>query len=149
MVNPQRSSPSWPSKHKHYERLLHREVFLFAIINYMNDMTRKISLKDTDSFDAGGFSGQIYIPDESKAGYNALLVTVSGRHPKKQMVDTTRNYYVIEGHGIFVLDGVSHKVELGDLYTIAPGHDYEYQGEMKLLEFNISPDNSFTDKVLE
>jgi mannose-6-phosphate isomerase-like protein (cupin superfamily) len=115
----------------------------------MNDITGKISLEDTKNFNAGGFSGQVYIPDGSNVGYNTLLITVKGRHPKKRMIDTTRNYYVVEGHGTFILDGVSHEVKAGDLYIVAAGHDYEYQGEMKLFEFNISPDNSFKDEVLE
>lgn len=59
----------------------------------MNDMTGKISLKDTESFDAGGFSGQVYIPDELNVGYNALLVTVSGRHPLYSQLNNIAGRY--------------------------------------------------------
>lgn len=114
----------------------------------MNDITKKIALQDTQYFDAGGFSGQVYVPQEAKAGFNALLVTVNGRHPKKEMVDTTRSYFVVEGEGTFILDGTAHKVKIGDLFVVGPGHQYEYEGTMKLFEFNVSPDNSFKDKRL-
>lgn len=115
----------------------------------MKDTTGKISLNETSNFKAGGFSGQIYVQNESRAGFNALLITVDGRHPKKRMIDTTRNYYVIEGSGTFTLDDKPHKVSAGDLFVVGPGHTYEYEGTMKLFEFNVSPDNSFKDEVLQ
>lgn len=115
----------------------------------MNDITQKITLDETQAFDAGGFSGQVYVKNEENVGFNALLVTVNGRHPKKKMVDTVRNYYVIEGKGTFILDGTSHQVKPGDLFIVGAGHEYEYSGSMRLFEFNVSPDNSFKDRVLE
>lgn len=115
----------------------------------MKDITSKISLENTRSFDASGFSGQVYVEGGQNVGFNALLVTVSGRHPKKKMLDTVRNYYVLEGKGIFILDGESHQVKSGDLFIVGAGHEYEYSGDMKLFEFNISPDNSFKDQILE
>lgn len=115
----------------------------------MKDVTGKISLKDTEFFDAGGFSGQVYVGSETQAGFNALLVTVKERHPRKRMIDTTRAYFVVEGTGTFTLDDKTHDVAPGDLFIIAPGHEYAYQGKMKLFEFNVSPDNSFKDEVLE
>jgi mannose-6-phosphate isomerase-like protein (cupin superfamily) len=115
----------------------------------MKDITAKISLKDTNFFDAGGFSGQEYITPDMKVGFNALLVTVKDRHPRKRMVDTTRCYFVVEGTGTFTLDDQVHEVVPGDLFVISPGHEYEYKGAMKLFEFNVSSDNSFKDEVLE
>lgn len=115
----------------------------------MKDITGKISLSETSAFDAGGFSGQVYVENEDGAGFNALLVTVNGRHPKKKMVDTTRNYYVLEGRGTFTLDDKPYQVSAGDLLVVAAGHVYEYEGAMKLFEFNISPDSSFKDEVLQ
>jgi hypothetical protein len=35
------------------------------------------------------------------------------------------------------------------LFIVGAGHEYEYSGKMKLFEFNVSPDNSFKDQVLE
>ena len=77
------------------------------------------------------------------------MVTVNGRHPKKKMIDATRTYFVIEGVGTFTLDDTSHQVKQGDLYVVGPGHTYAYEGTMKLFEFNVSPNNSFKDEILE
>lgn len=115
----------------------------------MQELTKKIALEETDTFDAGGFSGQVYVPNDLKAGFTALLITVNGRHPKKRMIDTTRNYFVVKGTGTFTLDGVPHIVHEGDLFVIGAGHEYEYEGTMTLFEFNVSPDNSFKDERLE
>jgi mannose-6-phosphate isomerase-like protein (cupin superfamily) len=115
----------------------------------MKDVTGKISLDQTSGFDAEGFSGQEYILPTDEAGFNALLVTVKGKHPKKRMIDTVRNYFVVEGEGSFTLDGRAYPVKSGDLFVVGVGHEYEYEGAMKLFEFNVSPDNSFKDEILE
>lgn len=115
----------------------------------MDIITGKISLNNTQFFDAGGFSGQVYVPNDANAGFNALLVTVNGRHPKKKMLDTTRSYFVVEGEGTFAVDDTSYQVTHGDLFVIEAGHTYEYSGNMKLFEFNVSADNSFQDEKLE
>lgn len=109
-----------------------------------------ITFNETEGFDRGDFQGQIYVPKDDQLGFNALAVFVKGRHPRKRMGEnTTRTYLVVDGEGSFNLDGEAQTVGKGDLVTIPPGHEYEYQGEMTLFEFNVSPDNSFTDEKLE
>lgn len=108
----------------------------------------KVPLEKTELFKRIGFSGNVFIPSGLKKGFNALLVTVDGQHPKKRMLDTTRVYFVIEGEGEFVIDNVPSKVSPYDLYVIEPSQEYSYKGKMKLFEFNVSPDNSFKDVVL-
>ena len=52
----------------------------------MSGITRKIALEDTEQFDAGDFSGQLYVPNDAEAGFNALLVTSPGSsHPRLYM----------------------------------------------------------------
>jgi mannose-6-phosphate isomerase-like protein (cupin superfamily) len=110
---------------------------------------RKISAGQTDDFDKEGFSGHVYVSPEGKEGFNALTVDVHGRHPRKRMVDTTRVYFVIEGSGTFTLGDEVTQVENGDTFVIPPGGEYEYEGQMRLFEFNVSPDNSFKEEILE
>lgn len=110
---------------------------------------RKISLEATEGFEKEGFSGHVYIPSEEKVGFNALMVDVHGRHPRKRMVDTTRTYLVVDGAGTFTLGDTATEVQKGDLFVIPPGEEYEYEGQMQLFEFNVSPDNSFQDETLE
>lgn len=108
----------------------------------------KISLSETSSFEREGFSGQVYVPSEAGMGFNALLVDVHGRHPRKRMIDTARVYFVVKGTGKFTLDQETFDAAEGDLFVIPEGHEYEYEGKMQLLEFNVSPENSFKDKEL-
>lgn len=107
-----------------------------------------IRLKDTDRLDRDDFYGQVYIPSEAKKGFNALLVTVDGRHLKKRIVDATRLYYVVKGSGTFTIDDGEQKVAENDLAVIQSGQTYGYQGNMTLLEVNISPSNSFKGESL-
>ena len=63
------------------------------------------------------------------------------------MVDATRSYLVLEGSGTFTLNGESSEVKQGDLFVIPDGGEYEYEGEMKLFEFNVpgtTSENSIT-----
>ena len=110
---------------------------------------RKITLAETEDFEREGFSGHVYIPSKANVGFNALAVDVHGSHPLKRMGDgTTRAYFVIDGTGNFTLNGTTTSMQKGDLFVIPPGQEYEYNGEMHLFEFNVSPDNSFRDEKL-
>ena len=110
----------------------------------------RVPLSEATHFDRDGFSGDIFVPKEAKLGFMALQVDVHGRHPRKRILDgNTRSYYVANGEGTFTLGDDAHQVRQGDLFVIPAGSEYEYEGIMTLLEFNVSPDNSFGDEKLE
>ncbi len=110
-------------------------------------MTRKITFGQTKRFDKEGFSGNVYIDGSDQQGFNALLVDVHGRHPKKRILEgNTRSYFVVKGSGTLTLDGEAQEINEGDLFVISAGSEYEYSGNMTLFEFNVSPDNTFKDK---
>lgn len=119
---------------------------------YSNDFEpngQLIRHKETEHFDREGFSGDVYVDRRAGIGFTALLVTVDGAHPRKQMLEgTTRMYHVIGGEGSFTLGETTHSVATGDTYVIPAGAEYAYQGDMKLFEVNISPDNSFGDRLV-
>src|SRR5580698_7300571 len=105
---------------------------------------RRIRLDETDGFSREGFDGHVYVPSEAGVGFNVLSVDVHGNHPRKRMVgDTTRTYYVIDGTGSFTIGDSSTEVQAGDLFVIPPEGEYEYSGQMRLLEVNVSPSNGF------
>ncbi|MBP6005931.1 hypothetical protein KA531_03475 [Candidatus Saccharibacteria bacterium] len=111
---------------------------------------KAISLAKTQHFEQAAFSGDIYVPNSAQMGFTALQVNVHGEHPRKRILEgNVRSYYVADGQGVFSVNNVVHIVAKGDLYVIQPGDEYSYSGEMTLLEFNVSPDNSFKDEVLE
>lgn len=96
----------------------------------------KRSIQNTQHFDKEGFSGDVYVSDEEGKGFDALKVTVNGKHPKTT-VEHTRAYLVINGTGTFTIDDETHEVQPEDLYIIEQGSSYEYEGNMSLFEFNI------------
>lgn len=106
-------------------------------------------MEQTDSFSREGFDGHVYIEKEAALGFNALLIDVHGRHPRKRMIDTTRTYFVVDGSGTFDLNGQVTEVKKGDFVVIPAGSEYEYQGQMQLFEVNISATNTFQDERLE
>jgi mannose-6-phosphate isomerase-like protein (cupin superfamily) len=108
-----------------------------------------IPLASAAHFEREGFSGDVLVPKEAGVGFTALQVNVDGAHPLKQILKgNTRSYYVVDGDGAFMLDGEPQTVSKGDLVVIPAGSQYEYQGVMTLFEVNVSPGNSFRDKVI-
>ena len=81
-------------------------------------------------------------------GFTALVIEIDGMYPKKKMIDAIRTYYILAGRGFFTIDGHLNSAGPGDFFVIEPGQIYQYEGEMKLLEYNISPTNSFKEKKL-
>lgn len=98
---------------------------------------------ETFHFDTDGFSGDVYVKDEDKKGFNALRVSVNGKHPLKKLDESTRVYLVISGTGTFTINGKPEEVQPDNLYVIEPGDEYEYEGQMELFEFNVSRSNIF------
>jgi len=110
---------------------------------------RKVSSNETSDFERPGFDGHVYVPSEANEGFTVLGIDVHGSHPRKRMLgDTTRTYYVIKGTGSFTIGEDTHEVTEGDLFIIPPGGEYNYDGQMQLLEVNISPSNEFQDERL-
>lgn len=110
---------------------------------------KRVQLSETKSFQREGFDGHVYVPSEAGVGFNVLSVDVHGSHSRKRMLgDTTRTYYVIDGTGSFTLGETTTAVQAGDLFIIPPDGEYEYNGQMRLLEVNVSPSNGFQDEKL-
>jgi mannose-6-phosphate isomerase-like protein (cupin superfamily) len=112
--------------------------------------SEKISpFRNGGDFERPGFDGQILVDGSENRGFSSLIVQVHGEHPPKRMLeDTTRTYFVLEGSGSFTLDGVRQAVGKGELVVIEPGGEYQYEGDMSLLETNISATNIFKDLKL-
>ena len=113
-----------------------------------NMKLNKISQEEAKKFERPGLSGQIYFPSEFKKGFNAMLITANGKHPRKKMIDTIRVYFIIEGEGIFSIDDKKYEIKSEELFVIEPGQEYEYDAKAKMFEFNVSPGNSFRDLKL-
>lgn len=62
----------------------------------------------------------------------AHAVDIDGAKPHYHRV-ATELYYVLDGQGIVVLDGVEHKVEKGSVVHIPPGVVHAAKGQMRVL----------------
>jgi mannose-6-phosphate isomerase-like protein (cupin superfamily) len=104
---------------------------------------------ETKEFQRSGFRGEVYVENAAQLGFDVMRIVVAGGHPVKQIEEgNTRNYFVIAGQGNFTINGEVHEVEAQSFMTLPAGTVYSYSGEMQLLEFNVSPDNSFGSTTL-
>ncbi len=108
----------------------------------------KISLKETEAFDRGEFKGNLYVQKKDNKGFNALLVDCLTGHYKTRLSGAVRMYLVLEGSGMFIINGDSTEAEQYDLVIIESGDEYSYQGTMKLFEFNVPATDASNEEKL-
>lgn len=110
----------------------------FALLKYhrVNDASnmsnpRKI-LPKTPTFEQKGLKGYAY-PMEN-GNMEAYVVDVATGHDtfivSRKCVHV---YSVLQGNGIFTIDGTTYPVNEGDLIEVLPGFEYTYSGTMRLL----------------
>jgi gentisate 1,2-dioxygenase len=68
------------------------------------------------------------------------------RHYKARLKNATRGYLVIEGKGVFIINEERHDALPYDLFLILDGDTYEYEGKMKLFEFNVPATDSSNEE---
>jgi len=105
--------------------------------SHLLSIARIIAPTDIEVRERDGFSYRPLIDGFDMLGFSLNLVDVHGRHYKTKVAGATRTYFVKSGEGTFTLDGEEHQVRESDSYVIPPGHVYEYQGQMTLLELNV------------
>jgi mannose-6-phosphate isomerase-like protein (cupin superfamily) len=109
----------------------------------------KISLRDTETFDVGDFKGALYLDKKDNEDFNVLLIDCVTRHFKMRLVGARRTYFVLEGSGTFAINDERIDVEPFDLVLIKDGDVFEYDGAMKLFEFNIPATDDANEERLE
>ena len=114
-----------------------------------NKASMKISLKQTNSFDKGDFKGNIYVAKKGGKKFSALLVECITRHYKTRIKGVSRMYLVIEGTGTFTINEQKSTVGPNDFLIVSDGDTYEYEGKMKLFEFNIPAADETNQENLE
>lgn len=109
----------------------------------------KISLKQTRFFNREAFTGNVYVEAKDGHGFSALLVSCLTRHYKTKLKGAARVYFVLEGHGFFTINGIKETAEQYDFFLISDEDTYEYEGIMKLFEFNVPGTDSTNEEKLE
>lgn len=92
------------------------------------------------SFQKAGIKGKIFstAPLTSKTQY-FLVETQQGHKTTIIEHDCDFIYYVLEGKGIFTINGVSEKCSEGDLVVIPAGLEFIYKGKLKMIATSTPP----------
>lgn len=110
---------------------------------------KRIRFNDTHVADLKDFKAHFYIQKSGGRGYNALLVDCVTRHYKTRLTGAERMYLVIEGEGVFTINGKKTTAAPHDFFIIEDGDTYEYAGEMKLFEFNVPATDGSNEEKLD
>ncbi|MFA7302235.1 MAG: hypothetical protein WC030_00605 [Candidatus Paceibacterota bacterium] len=90
------------------------------------------------TFSQKGLAGyQLPILDSSFEAYEVYVEQGHDNYIVSKRI--THTYFVIEGSGIFNIDGEKIEVEKEDLIEVPPQVEYTYTGKMRLLLFMTPP----------
>ena len=87
-------------------------------------MPVKISLSDAVSHNRNGVVARYYQLPDVENGKTVAYAEFSGEHGERTIGEHVRIYYVLEGQGEFLVNGVKYPVDRGDLVTIPPHATY-------------------------
>jgi hypothetical protein len=112
-------------------------------------VSMKVPLSQTKFFDREAFNGNLFVEKKDNKGFSALIVHCLTRHYKTKLKAATRMYLVLDGKGTFTINDEVQSAEKDDMFIISDGDIYEYEGEMKLFEFNIPGTDRDNEERLE
>jgi len=94
------------------------------------------NIKDANKTSQEGFTAYVYNSKDDYPTLNTVYVDCFKGHEKVYVKTSHRVYFVIEGEGIFNINGKESSVKEKDVIVIEPMMEYFYQGKMKLFEVN-------------
>ena len=109
----------------------------------------KIPLKDAKTYDMKDFIARFLVEKKDGRGFNALIVDVLTRHYKTKLMGASRQYLVMEGAGMFIINDEEMSAEPGDFFIIESGSTYSYSGKMRLFEFNVPATDKSNEERLD
>ncbi|KKU19546.1 MAG: hypothetical protein UX31_C0005G0036 [Candidatus Nomurabacteria bacterium GW2011_GWA1_46_11] len=89
----------------------------------------KYSLKDANEIGWEGFKAWVYNTSEDFPNLSGLYIELSNRHGKVKSTKSDRAYLVLEGKGLFTIDGKDIPVEEMDLVIVPKDTPYDYKTE--------------------
>jgi mannose-6-phosphate isomerase-like protein (cupin superfamily) len=95
---------------------------------------RVFALREAQRVEKYGIRLAVYPVSETTA-HQAGFVTVDteyGHHQEFLDVQSTFMYYVLDGEGVFVIDGRSYPVGRTDVIAIPPNHRFFYAGRLRM-----------------
>jgi mannose-6-phosphate isomerase-like protein (cupin superfamily) len=113
-------------------------------MKYVFEEPKEYTFKDRD-----GHSGKKFLTNSDQSDHLIIecndKLTVALTQHKSEF-----SYYVIEGNGHFIIDGVKETVTKGDLIVIPPGTKFTFGGKLKMLLINTphwSPGQEEAEKI--
>ena len=92
------------------------------------------------SFEKVGIKGKIFdTSDLTNRTQHFIAETESGHETEIVEYECDFVYYVLEGQGEFIVDGLSQSCGAGDLVVIPAGTRFTYNGKLKLLVSSTPP----------
>ena len=104
-------------------------------------MKYKFELKNAFKFGWEGLSAYSYSSVNDFSGASAAVFEVTGSHGKVLSKISNRIYYILEGKGIFIIDGAEITVKKTDVIIVPHNTPYDYNGKMKLFLVHTPPWN--------
>jgi len=95
-------------------------------------MKYKYSPNEARPFSWEGIEGQAYWTKDDFANASAATFHVTGKHGKVQSSVSDRIYFVLSGHGEFIINDEIVPVSEKDVVIIPKNTPYDYQGTMDL-----------------
>lgn len=95
-----------------------------------------IRKKDKNLSDNGVISVRQYFNSADLENMSVSEIHVKGENKVVMNKEFDSMYYILEGEGVFVLEGVDYDVSKGDLVVIPRGFEYKDKGNLKMLCFN-------------
>lgn len=102
-------------------------------------MTYVIKAPEQHDFEKAGVKGRIFPTKNLTDATEFVLITTDTGHATAIIEHgCTFCYFILEGSGEFVIDGMSEVCGVGDLVVIPAGHQFTYKGKLKML-LNVTP----------
>lgn len=86
----------------------------------------KLTRKDAIKYGRVGVVGYNYQLSDVESGTSVVYAELTGEHGERVTTNRTRIYYILDGEGIFIIDGKKITVFPEDLITVPPNTKYNY-----------------------
>lgn len=96
-----------------------------------------------------GIKGWSYTSSKDLSNGSVAVIEVNGNHGKVMSKISNRIYYIIEGNGIFIVDGKKLDVKKDDVVIVEKNTPYDYEGKMKLFLVHIPAWDEAQEVILE
>src|SRR3989304_7983953 len=100
----------------------------------LNSMKYKLLKKDAEYFERDGIRGYNYNVKKIEPNSSFIYAELVKPHGKVRTDKHERVYYIVQGKGIFFINGKKITVKKEDMVIIPPNTDYDYKPLTKTLK---------------